>query len=119
MFHKDRRWWVEPVNDARELAQMVMLQKWPLCSGFRLGEYVYLNDSVSETTAVEFTTVKEVARGEWVEIDTVTFGWLNLERSFDVIEAIQRGEHDSVWNAKIRPPVLESRKEHGGCDLCR
>ena len=118
MLHKERHWCVVPVDSAQELAETLSDQTWTLCTGFRLGEYVYLNDSVSEDTAVEFRVVKELEPGSWVEIDTVTFGWLNKERSLEVIQAIQKAARDSVWSAKIRPPVLEDPGEHGLCELC-
>ncbi len=118
MFHKQRHWCVASVESAGELAEKLTDQTWTLCTGFRLGEYVYLNDSLSENTAVEFGVVKEVEPGRWIQIETVTFGWLNEERSLEVIQQIQKGERDSVWAAKIGPPVLENSEEHGSCELC-
>ena len=119
MLHKERHWCVAPVETAGELAEKLSDHTWTLCTGFRLGEYVYLNDSVSEDSAVEFGVVKEVEPGRWIQIETVTFGWLNEERSLETIQHIQKGESDGVWAAKIAPPVLQSPEEHGSCELCR
>lgn len=118
MLYSKREWCVATVESAGELAEKLTEHTWTLCTGFRLGDYVYLNDSVSEDTAVEFGVVKEVESGRWIQIETVTFGWLNEERSLEAIQNIQKGECDSVWALKISAPVLESSEEHGSCELC-
>ena len=117
MLHK-RSWCVVEVLTAGELAEKLTEYSWTLCGGFRLGQYVYLNDSFSECSAVEFGVVKEVERGSWVQVDTITFGWLNQARALETIHDIRNGNRDSVWAEKINAPMIQTPEEHKICALC-
>ncbi len=47
MFHDKRIWKVASVPDAGELVEKLHNTCWCLCNGFRLGDYLFLNDAGS------------------------------------------------------------------------
>ena len=82
MMHS-RRWCVGAVRDAEELAHKLTESTWTLCTGFQLGEYVFLNDSTSEDGAQEYAVVKRLSATQWVQLESIIFGWCTLERALN------------------------------------
>lgn len=76
MWHEGRRWQIKDVETADELADKLTEMTWTLCSGFRFGGHLFLNDSLNEDGAQEYGIVRE-ATGE--QIETVTFSWLGSD----------------------------------------
>jgi hypothetical protein len=117
LLHKDRKWCVTDVNSAEKLAEMLTEQTFTLCSGFRYGGYLFLNDSFSEDGAQEYGVIKE-ATGK--QIESITFSWCNHEEALRLIRDIAQGDYDSEeWNSGINLAAqIQSSEQHGTCPLC-
>ncbi|MDB5388253.1 MAG: hypothetical protein JWM11_3899 [Planctomycetaceae bacterium] len=81
MFHHDCIWNVSPRANAEKLARkLTKTTIWCCCTGFALGEYLWLNESASPDGAQEYGIVKnEIGSGSQVQIESITFGWCNKE----------------------------------------
>ena len=78
------------------LSDLVHTKTWTLCTGWRVGETLYLNDSTSEDGAQEYAVLRvQPGAGRLVakQFESVTFGWMTLEEIEDFIE--------QTWNADI------------------
>jgi hypothetical protein len=78
MMHDRRRWVVNAVASAEELAHMLSKRTWTLCSGFYVHghpDYLFLNDATSENGAGEYAVVKGGMEGPHVQVESVTFSW--------------------------------------------
>jgi hypothetical protein len=66
-----------------ELARKLTAYSWTLCSGFRLGSFVFLNDSFSEDGAQEYAVFEAAPNDDETntQIESVTFGWMSDERA--------------------------------------
>lgn len=117
MLHKNRKWCVADVDSAEKLAEMLTERTFTLCSGFRYGGYLFLNDSFSEDGAQEYGVIKE-ATGKQVE--SITFSWCNYEEAIQLINEVARGDYDSEeWNSGINLAAqIQSSEQHGTCPLC-
>jgi hypothetical protein len=73
MYHKQRRWCVAPAASAEELARTLTDRTWTLCTGFRLGNYLSLNDATSEDGTGECAVVKRTPDGKLWQLESITF----------------------------------------------
>ena len=117
MFHKNRIWQITEAADAATLARKLTSCSWTLCTAFRLGGYLFLNDSLSEDGAQEYCVVKE-STGKTVE--SITMSWCDIETAETYIREAISGDYDDVpWGAV---DSLESRIEeatvHEKCWAC-
>ena len=118
MLHSKRRWCVTPVNSAEELARKLTETTWCGCTAFRIGDYLWLNDSTSPDGAQEFAVIKEVEAGKWVQLESITFGWCDYERSLELILATLNGQDDrNSWRKPVHP-VLDAEPDHQRCSRC-
>jgi len=117
MLHKNRVWCVNDIDSVEKLAEILTEQTFTLCSGFRYGGYLFLNDSFSEDGAQEYGVIKE-ATGKQVE--SITFSWCNYEEALRLIRDIVRGDcDDQEWDGGIDLTVqVQSPEQHGTCPLC-
>jgi len=117
MFHKKRTWSVKAIESAEELAKKLSGQIWTLCSGFRYGGYLFLNDSFSEDGAQEYGVIKEITG---IQVETITFSWCNYERALQLINEIVNGYcENNGWNSGIDIDIqVQTHEEHGRCPLC-
>lgn len=117
MFHKHRTWSVGSVENTRRLAEKLTGTTWCLCTGFYVEghpDYLFLNDSTSEDGAVEFGIAKRTADG-FVQVESVTFGWMTNGEALKVIEAALAGQFDSQGHpVKV---FIEKPEDHS-CGLC-
>lgn len=121
MLHSNRRWCVgsvESVESVEEFARKLTETTWCCCTGFRNGNYIWLNDSTSPDGAQEFAVVKILDSTRFVQLESITFGWCDYERSLQLILATLNGQDDrNSWRKPVYP-MLESELEHGRCPLC-
>ena len=117
MFHKNRRWCVGDVESIEDLAEKLTNHVWCTCCGFRLAEYLFLNDSTGPDGAAEFAVVK--LQGEtYMQVESITFGWCNLLKAMTLIEECICGTFD---NSEFSHPVqatIETAEQHGRCHAC-
>lgn len=116
MWHDARYWQITDVADTDTLAEMLAYGgNWTLCSGFRLGGYLFLNDSTSENGAQEYAIVRESDRRQ---VESITFGWCDRERARHHIEAMLAGEECWVDVPPLAADRLETPERHGRCPHC-
>jgi hypothetical protein len=123
MMHKARRWGINPVATARELAIMLTQRTWTLCSGFYvLGheEYLFLNDATHEDGAGEFGIVRVLGPSQWIQVESITFSWCSVEAAEGHISAALAGGFDAhdFTHAIFLRGQLDGPGEHGHCGLC-
>ena len=116
MFFKKRIWQVIKVNTPEELAEKLTHYTWTLCTGFKLGDYYFLNDSTSENGAQEYAVLKDT--GE--QIESITFSWCSYNEALNYINKVIKGEYDNeAWNSGIDINTqLETPEQHGRCPYC-
>lgn len=119
MMHSTRVWCVSPIESAEELARKLTETTWCCCTGFQLGDYVWLNDASGPDGAQEYGVVhRQKPDGPFRQIESVTISWCSPERVLELIERTLRGEFDHSDFAHEVSPVLQTAEEHGRCPHC-
>ena len=122
MMHKKRVWCVTPKDTPEEVARLLEEHSWTLCTGFGLGEYVFLNDSASEDALQEYAFVKRPvdAEASFVQVESITVSWCSVEKLLDLIRRTLNGEFDTDGLFGAVQPRLETGDEHRArdCSLC-
>jgi hypothetical protein len=111
MIHTTRRFRVAHVADAAELAKKLTQSSWVLCTGFRLGRLLFVNDSFSVSSASEYTVFDETVG---TQIESITFGCCDEHTARTLIEALVEGRLRSPFSSP--PPRLDHLP--GSCHLC-
>lgn len=118
MLHEKRVWCVAQVESAEQLSKMLTETTWCCCNAFRIADYIWLNDSSSSDGAQEYAVLKSQADHSFVQIESITFGWMNCDEALASIEQTLSGEFDHhEWSKPVRP-TLQTPKEHGHCQHC-
>lgn len=112
-----RRWQVSDILTAEELAGMLTGQDWTLCTGFRFGGYLWLNDATGPDGAQEYAVIRE---SDHAQVESVTFGWVDSLRGLAIIREIAAGAGDEYASAYgfIDPRLVETPAQHGRCGHC-
>lgn len=110
MVHTTRRWSVLAVEDPAELAEKVAGRTWTLCTGWQIGDVLYLNDSFSEDGAAEYAAV-DARTG--AQFESITFGWCDQAKAEEYIrlyaDPAERtpwagvGDASQDWRARCEP----------------
>jgi hypothetical protein len=79
MFHRGRTHRVAEIETAAELAERLVEHTWTLCTGFRHGGLLWLNDSTGPDGAQEFAVVREGR-----QIESITFSWCSRAEALAV-----------------------------------
>ncbi len=111
--HDQRVWSVADAKDAETLAHDLK-HTWTLCTGFRLGGYLFLNDSTSEDAIQEYAVVRE---RDLVQIESITFGWCSPEKALEYVRDAIAGKFDDGKYGRIDKRQIESPARHS-CGLC-
>lgn len=119
MIHLKRQWCVNAVGTPEELADRLTQQTWTLCTAFRLGEYLFLNDSTSEDGAQEYAVVKlpDDASVYPRQVESITFGWCDLARGLEYVRRTLAHEFDDS-DTCLPGLRLETPEQHGRCPRC-
>jgi hypothetical protein len=90
MMHDRRSFSVTNVESAEELARTLTEHTWTLCSGFRLGRYLFLNDPTSEDGAQEYAVFREPAgtSKRYRQVKSITFSWCSYEHALGYIRRV-------------------------------
>jgi hypothetical protein len=118
MFHKDRVWCVTAVAGADDLVEKLLKTTWTLCTGFRLGKYLFLNDSTGEDRAQEFAVVLDLGEGQYRQLESWTVGWMEPALLVEHVVDCLAGTLDNLKWAHPVSPTLQTPQEHGRCHLC-
>jgi len=103
------------VESAVVLAEKLTQHTWCGCNGFRLGGYLFLNDSTSPDGAQEFAVVRE---SDMRQVESITFSWCRQDEAQKYIERSIAGEFDHVMNSPVDRNTIQSPEEHGHCCHC-
>lgn len=119
MFHTKRRWRVDPVGNAAELAEKLTESTWCLCQGFEILGYLFLNDATSPDGAQEYAIVKR-DKNRFIQVESITFDWCAPERALQIIDDAIYGEYDDseLTQELSLSGKLDSPAEHGTCRHC-
>lgn len=117
MLHKNRVWYVTHSESAQWLASQLTQFTWCGCNGFRLGEYLFLNDATCADGAQEYAVLRPEG-DDYVQIESVTFSWMSEDRALDLIQRVLAGEFDDVAYCRLGKRRVQTPEEHGRCHLC-
>ena len=114
MIYKSRTFAVQSYTDVPALCHALTDQSWCLCTGFRYGPLVLLNDAFSEDGAAEFAVYDE-SRG--AQIESITVSWCTAE---------QLEQYISDWLTRVHTmegfttdmPRIEDAATHQRCRHC-
>lgn len=114
MLHTRRVWSVYDSESVDALTEALAGGgNWALCQGFRLDGYLFLNDSISEDSIVEFGVVREA---DMQQVESITFGWCGADKTRQYIERSLAGELNYPCG-KVRAEQIEPAQGHK-CRLC-
>ena len=103
------------VESPEVLAEKLTQHTWCGCNGFRLGGYLFLNDSTGPDGAQEFAVVRE---SDMRQIESITFSWCSQGEAQKYIEKSISGEFDRVMNTAIDQRTIQTQEQHGRCCHC-
>lgn len=95
-FHSKRRWRVEKVSTAEELAEKLTTMSWCMCQGFQCQDLIWLNDATGPDGAQEWAVVRAK---KLHQMESITVGWAMKED--DVKQIIQQQKRFA--NGKGKP----------------
>lgn len=103
---------------AKQLARKLTEMTWCGCNGFRLGDYLFLNDSTSPDGAQEYAVVHEPSM---LQCESITFSWCSRAKALEYILKTIRGEF-KPWREPTLPKpgqlIIQTQDEHGTCVHC-
>lgn len=111
--HDKRRFVIGEVQTPEELAKKLTQYTWCTCNGFRLGGFLFLNDSTGADGAQEYGIVRV---SDMAEIESITFGWCDEKKALQYIQDILDGKFTTVYS-KVENRI-ETPAEHGRCGAC-
>jgi hypothetical protein len=117
MLHSKRIWSIFPAENAEWLAEQVTQYTYCGCNGFRLGEYLFVNDATCADGAQEYAVLK-AAGAQYLQIESLTFSWMTQAKALAIIRRVLAGEFDHEQYGRIEPGRLQTPEEHGLCHLC-
>lgn len=113
MMHGHRRFCVVDILSAEDLAEKLTHHTWCGCTGFRLGNFVFLNDSTGPDGAQEYAVFDEK---EGKQIESITFSWCSESKALEYIRQLSDGTLRTPMTSKM--PVIQTPQEHGTCSRC-
>lgn len=120
MIHTARAYCVSEVHSAEELAEKLTAHARTLCTAFRLGDYLFLNDSTHEDGGQEYAVLKRPsAPGEpYRQVESITFGSCDFDRGLAYVRRVLAGRFDRSGTAVRHQLYLETEAEHELCHHC-
>ena len=117
MLHSTRIWSVAPAESPEWLAEQLTQYTYCGCNGFRLGNYLFVNDATCADGAQEYAALK-LAGDHYVQIESLTFSWMTQEEALDMIRRVLVGQFDHEPYAMIGSSRIQTPEQHGRCPLC-
>ncbi len=113
MIHTDRVFGVMAIPNISTLANQLFHYTWTGCTGYQLGDYLFLNDSFTPYGAQEFAVFR-ITDLDYVQIESITIWTSNEEH----LEGVLSQSMQSGMNLGTHQLLLEDVSEHR-CYLCR
>lgn len=113
MMHDKRRFQIADVLSAEELVEKLVDHMWCCCQGFRLGGYLFLNDSTGPDGAQEYAIVRAVDR---IQCESITFSWCDKEKALEYVNDVLAGKFSEPYG-RVRNGI-ETPANHGRCGAC-
>ena len=118
MMHPNRRFCLTNIDDSEELAEKLTQHTWTGCTAFEHDGYLFLNDATCADGAQEYAVFKKGSpSAKPVQIESITFSWMDADNALLMIRDIIRGEYDDVMSIE-QDVTFETPDEHGRCHLC-
>ena len=111
MMHRSRTFKAVGVN-AEQLVESLSEHTWPLCTAFRCGPYLWLNDATHEDGAVEYAVVRE---SDMVQVESITTSWCTREQ---LLKYARDPGDESDWCKTKVTNRIDTPEQHGRCPLC-
>ena len=115
MIHTDRVFCMKEVSDIETLANQLFHYTWTGCTGCRLDDYLFLNDSFSPDGAQEFAVFRKYD-GKFNQIESITI--VNWRFSENHLEDVLTQAMQSQLNMGVYKLQIEDAEIHK-CHLCR
>jgi hypothetical protein len=113
MIHTDRVFGVQYVSTIKTLANQLFQYTWKCCTGYQLGDYLFLNDSLTPYGAQEFAVFR-ITNLDYIQIESIAVWTSNEEHLKGVLsQSIKSRMNFGTYQLKLED-VLEHR-----CNLCR
>lgn len=113
MFHSYRPWSVTDADTPATLAEKLTQYTWCGCNGFRLGDYLFLNDSTGPDGAQEFGVIHEPTMRQ---VESITFSWCSEEEALKYIQEVLNGEYKPY--TEPLDLTIQTPDVHEECALC-
>lgn len=117
MLHRHRIWTIAPTPSTDTLAEQLTQHTWCCCNGFRIGDYVFVNDATCADGAQEYAVLKRCGE-RYVQIESLTFSWMSREQALQTIRQVLAGQFDHQRIGAVEPHRLQTPAEHGRCHHC-
>jgi len=116
MFH-NRVHNIGVVSTPEDLAKKLTEHTWTLCTAFKLGKLLFLNDATHEDGAGEYAVVLDDGP-QPVQVESITFSWCNYDRALELIRECMRYAEGTA-EPPIRFAVVIHSAHSYPCYLCR
>jgi hypothetical protein len=117
MLHKKRIWSIFPAESPEWLAEQLTQCTYCGCNGFRLGNYLFVNDATCADGAQEYAVLMP-AGDDYVQIESLTFSWMTQAKALSIIRRVLAGEFDNEQYGRVEAGRFETPEEHGRCHHC-
>lgn len=117
MLHSKRIWSVCPAEGPERLAEQLTQYTWCGCNGFSLGGYLFVNDATCADGAQEYGVLK-YRDDHYVQIESLTFSWMNEAKALELIRRVLAGEFDQECYDVVDAARIQTPEEHCRCHLC-
>jgi hypothetical protein len=112
MMHNQRKFHIFKLESFKELAEILFAGTQCLCTGFQLGDFIFINDSTSEDGAQEYAVVKH-----GMQIESLTVSWVDSIRELlDLFHGVMEAG-DTPMKLKLENLKLDYSPYHH-CYLC-
>ena len=115
LIHTNRVFGVKTVYGIKTLANQLFHYTWTGCTGYRLDEYLFLNDSFSPDGAQEFAVFR-IIDGKSIQVESITIVSWHFNENH--LEAVLTQAMQSQLNMGVYKLQMEDAEIHQ-CNLCK
>lgn len=109
MMHHNRRYSVREVSTVEELTEKLTQADWCGCNAFKIGEFIFANDSTSADGAQEYGVI-----WDGKQIESLTVSWMSPEQFTEQVLNIIKDP--AKFSAYGKIPTFDHPV--GACHLC-